>query len=227
MYDIIFISNNELNADQNWQYISNKFLNAKKVSNIKGIHQAHKQAARMSFTKMFWVVDGDARVQDDFNFDYIVPEYDLECVHIFKSLNPINDLVYGYGAIKLLPRKLVLDLDTTSLDMTLSISNKIKIIDQISNITEFNTDPFSTWRSAFRECVKLTLNVIHKKDNDESLNRLNTWCEVGIERSFGEYCVRGARAGKNYVLVNANDESKIKLINDFDWLKERFEYDRF
>lgn len=222
MYDIIFISCGEPNADENWNILSNKFLTAKHIKNIKGIHQAHIQAAKSSYTKMFWVVDGDARILDTFNFDYLVPEYDQDIVHIFHSINPINDLRYGYGAVKLLPRKLTSEMSSKTLDMTLGISNKIKIIDELSNITHFNVDEFSTWRSAFRECVKLTLNVLKKKDNDESLRRLDTWCEVGLDKPFGKYCIQGAREGKNYALVNYENIEALKLINDFDWLKERF-----
>jgi len=221
MYDIIFISNNEPNSNENWTILSKRFTLAKRINGIKGIHQAHIAAAKQSFTKMFWAVDGDARILDSFNFDYQVPEYDQDYVHIFHSQNPINDLKYGYGAVKLLPRKLTAEMSIDTLDMTLSI-NKIKIINQVSNITHFNVDEFSTWRSAFRECVKLTLNVLNKKDNDESLQRLNTWCEVGFEKPFGKYCVQGAREGKNYALVNYNNIEALKLINDFDWLKERF-----
>jgi len=225
MYDIIFISNDEPNADENWEILRSRFVLAKRINNIKGIHNAHITAAKSAFTKMFWVVDGDARVLDEFNFDYIVPEYDLDCVHIFHSLNPINDLVYGYGAVKLLPRRLTLNIDTTTLDMTLSINNKIKVIEQISNITNFNVDKFSTWRSAFREAVKLTINIVNKKDNDESLKRLSTWCTMGNDRPYGSYAIKGALAGKAYALVNFENPDKLKLINDFEWLKQRFSND--
>jgi hypothetical protein len=225
MYDIVFISNNEANSNENWQILSSRFLLAKRINGITGIHNAHIAAAKASFTKMFWVVDGDARVLDEFNFDYVVPEYDLDCVHIFHSVNPVNDLVYGYGAVKLLPRRLTLNIDTSSLDMTLSINNKIKVIDQISNITNFNTDKFSTWRSAFREVVKLTINVINKSDNDESLKRLSSWCNVGDDKPYGNYAIKGAKEGKAYALVNFENTAKLKLINDFEWLKERFNDD--
>jgi hypothetical protein len=225
MYDIIFISNNEPNADENWEILRSRFILAKRINDVKGIHNAHILAAKSSFTKMFWVVDGDARVLEEFKFDYIVPEYDLDCVHIFHSRNPINDLVYGYGAVKLLPRRLTLDVDTTSLDMTLSINNKIKVIEQVSNITNFNVDEFSTWRSAFREAVKLTINVTNKKDNGESLERLSVWCSMGKGRPYGSYAVKGALAGKAYALANIENTDKLKLINDFEWLKERFNDD--
>jgi hypothetical protein len=225
MYDIIFISNNEPNADENWEILRSRFVLAKRINDVKGIHNAHILAAKSSFTKMFWVVDGDARVLEEFKFEYVVPEYDLDCVHIFHSRNPINDLVYGYGAVKLLPRRLTLDVDTTSLDMTLSINNKIKVIEQVSNITNFNVDEFSTWRSAFREAVKLTINVTNKKDNGESLERLSVWCSMGKGRPYGSYAVKGALAGKAYALANIENTDKLKLINDFEWLKERFNDD--
>jgi hypothetical protein len=225
MYDIIFISNNEPNADENWEILRSRFVLAKRVNNVKGIHNAHIAAARIAFTKMFWVVDGDAKIMEEFKFDYVVPEYDLDCVHIFHSLNPINDLVYGYGAVKLLPRKLTLKVDTSSLDMTLSINNKIKMIEQVSNITNFNVDEFSTWRSAFREAVKLTINVVNKKNNDESLKRLSIWCSLGNNKPYGRYAIQGALAGKEYALVNFENIDKLKLINDFEWLKERFKND--
>jgi hypothetical protein len=225
MYDIIFISNNESNADKNWEILSSRFVLAKRINNVKGIHNAHIAAAKSSFTKMFWVVDGDARVLEEFEFNYVAPDYDLDCVHIFHSINPINDLVYGYGAVKLLPRRLTLKIDTSSLDMTLSINNKIKVIEQVSNITNFNIDSFSTWRSAFREAVKLTINVINKKDNDESLKRLSTWCTIGYDRPYGSYAIKGALAGKAYALVNFENTDKLKLINDFEWLKQRFDND--
>jgi len=222
MYDIVFISNNEPNADENWHILTKRFFTSKRVNGIKGIHEAHKRAAKMAFTKMFWAVDGDARILDTFNFNYEVPVYDEDCVHIFHSRNPINELEYGYGAVKLLPRKLTLEMPTSSLDMTLGISNQIKMISEVSNITHFNVDEFSTWRSAFRECVKLTLNVLQKKDNDESLQRLNTWCEIGLDKPFGKYSIQGARDGKNYALVNCENIEALKLINDFEWLRNRF-----
>jgi hypothetical protein len=222
MYDIIFISNSEPNSDDNWKILSSRFITAKRIQNIKGIHKAHIKAASAAFTKMFWVVDGDAEILDSFKFDYQISLYDQDIVHIFHSINPINNLRYGYGAVKLLPRKLTSKMPNNTLDMTLGISNKIKIITELSNITHFNVDEFSTWRSAFRECVKLTLNVFNKKDNDESLRRLNTWCEVGLDKPFGEYCINGARDGRNYALDNFKNMDALKLINNFDWLKGRF-----
>ena len=46
MYDIIFISNNEPNADQNWFRLHTRFPTAKRINGIVGIHAAHKTAAK-------------------------------------------------------------------------------------------------------------------------------------------------------------------------------------
>ena len=68
MYDIVFISYNEPNAEENWQRLTARFPLAKRVHGVKGIHQAHIAAAKKCFTHMFWVVDGDAVILDTFDF---------------------------------------------------------------------------------------------------------------------------------------------------------------
>ena len=100
---------------------------AKRVHGVDGIPMPPVVlAAKKCFTKMFWVVDGDAVIKDDFKFDYEVSEYDLDCVHVWRCENPINGLVYGYGGVKLLPRSLTLKMNTGTVDMTTSISDKFK-----------------------------------------------------------------------------------------------------
>ena len=121
MYDIVFISYQEPNADANYATLKAKFPMAKRVHGVKGIHQAHIKAAKKCFTKMFWIVDADAIIMDDFNFDYVVPNHQLDHVHVWRSQNPVNDLVYGYGGVKLFPRKLTIVMDTSKPDMTTKV----------------------------------------------------------------------------------------------------------
>ena len=167
---------------------------------------------------MFWVIDGDAIIVDSFNFNYIVDEYNLDTVHVWRSQNPVNGLEYGYGGVKLLPRQLTISMDTNTTDMTMNISNQFKVVEEISNITAFNTDPFSAWRSAFRECCKLS--VIN---NTESLSRLHQWCTINDAVPYGYYAYLGALAGNKYGRENAGNNPALSLINDFDWLMNQFE----
>lgn len=222
-YDIIFISYNESTADENFAALKARFPYAQRVHGVKGIHQAHIAAAKKAFTKMFWVVDGDAVIVDTFNFDHVVSKYDLECVHVWRSINPINELVYGYGGVKLLPKKLTMNMDLTKPDMTTSISDKFKAMPEVANITAFNTDEFSTWRSAFRECCKLASAVIDRQQQDETDARLAAWCNVtSRDQPFGDFAIQGARAGRKYGVSNRDNIEALKLINDFDWLQEQF-----
>jgi hypothetical protein len=217
-YDIIFISYNEPNADENFAKLKARFPYAQRVSGVKGIHQAHVAAAKKAFTKMFWVVDGDAVIVDTFNFDHVVSKYDLECVHVWRSQNPVNGLEYGYGGVKLLPKKLTMNMDLSKPDMTTSISPLFKAMDTISNITAFNTDPFNSWKSAFRECCKLASRIIDRQDDTETQLRLDTWCTVGNDAD----AIAGALAGRKYGEENKIDVEALKKINDFEWLEEQF-----
>jgi hypothetical protein len=229
-YDVVFISYNEPDADANYEKLKLKKSNAKRVHGVKGIHNAHIAAAKLTTTEMFWVVDADAELVEDFNFEIAyVPHYDAgnrleqqSTVYVWSSQNPVNDLVYGYGGVKLLPTKLTLEMNTESVDITTSISEKFKVVDQISNISVFNVDEFSTWRSAFRECAKLASKIIDNNDNTETDNRLEIWITTGKDRMYGNFAIAGAIAGKAFAQQHWWNEEQMSKINDFDWLKTEF-----
>jgi hypothetical protein len=222
VYDVVFISYNEPNADQNYNKLLDICPRAKRVHGVKGIHQAHIKAAELCDTDMIWVVDGDAIIEHNFNFNLVMSSYDIDCVHVWKSRNPINNLEYGNGGVKLLPRQLTLDMNINTSDMTTSISKKFKAMNTISNTNSFNTDEFATWRSAFRECCKLSSRSIERQYEEETKLRLDTWCSVGIEKPFGEYAIKGALAGRLYGETNKNNLTALNKINDFNWLQEQF-----
>ena len=225
MYDIVFISYHEPNAEENFNDLYTRYNTVgvfgdrvKRVKDVKGIHNAHVEAAKLANTSYFYVVDGDAKVVQDFKFAHTAEETDV--VHVYRSSNPINNLTYGYGGIKLLPTTLTLNMDTTTNDMTTSISDKFKVMNEVSNITASNTDAFSTWKSAFRECAKLSSKTIKGQKNDETEKRLHIWTTVGGDVPFGKYAIAGAVAGRDFGL---SSESDLQLINNFDWLKEQFD----
>ena len=169
---------------------------------------------------MFWVVDGDAYVLDDFTFDHQVPKWQRDQVFVWRSKNPINDLEYGYGGVKLFPVKETINMDVTTTDMTTSISSKFNAMPKVSNIAAFNIGPFETWKSAFRECCKLSSKTIRGQVDNESEERLHIWTTMGRDVPFGEYAIKGAIAGRKFGLSSS---SNLQLINDFDWLQEQFD----
>jgi hypothetical protein len=96
-------------------------------------------------------------------------------------------------------------------------------MDTVSNITAFNIDAFSTWRSAFRECVKLSSKTIQGQVDEETETRLNTWCTLNESAPYGFYAYLGALAGKHFGLLWKNNASELAKINDFSWLQEQFD----
>ena len=224
MYDVVFISYEESNAEENWRRLLDKVPRAKRLHGVTGLHQAHIAAANIVDTAMFYVVDGDAVIEETFEFDYEVPYHQLDHVHVFRARNPVNDLVYGYGAVKLLPTaevKSLIDRDFKP-DMTSSINRKYKIIHELSNVTAFDTDPYNTWRSAFRECAKLASGVIDGQVNTETQQRLETWCTVGHGSAYGRSCVYGAQAGRQFGL-DSRGTDQLMNINDWAWMRVQYE----
>jgi hypothetical protein len=193
------------------------------VHGVKGIHQAHIAAAKLAITPMFWVVDGDAVVEENFKFNLLLPKHDTDIVYVWLSRNPVNDLKYGYGGVKLLPKNLTENMDVNQIDMTLSISSKFKVVQEVSNITAFNTDPFNTWKSAFRECVKLASRPVDPQYQEETEDRLHAWCILGGHRPNGKYAIQGAKAGKKFGIDNIANSEELAKINDFEWLLEKFQ----
>ena len=49
------------------------------------------------------------------------------------------------------------------------------------------------------------------------------WTSVGINREYGLYAIDGAIEGKKYGLTYSDDNHMLLKINDYSWLKDRFE----
>jgi hypothetical protein len=173
MLDVFFISMGEQDAEENFTRLQEFVPNAKRITNVIGIYNVHKACAELSATENFWVVDADAWIVDGFNFDWEpdesavhwgVPE--SECVIIWPSINPVNYLQYGYGAVKVFPRKPFIENRPWHIDMTSSIANVVINKGIVSCETRFNSTPESAWIGAFRECAKLaSLSMIKTRIN--------------------------------------------------------------
>jgi len=221
-YDIFFISYQESNAEDNFKMLQDRFPRAQHVHGIKGIHNAHMRCAELSKTSMFYTVDADTVVDNSFAFDYRPPDYDRQYLHLWHSRNPVNDLSYGWGAIKLWPTRLVREFQSNWLDFTTTVGN-IKIIPDVVATSNYNCDKLSTWRSGFRESVKLCHNIA-QGDHIESLERLLVWCTVANDVPYAKHSCHGANAGVEFYIKSKNDGDlkSLKKINDFDWLIDRF-----
>jgi hypothetical protein len=216
MFDVFFLTMKEQGSNENFSRLKEK-CNPVKIENIKGIYKAHKMASFMSNTEYFWVVDADSWIVDDFEFKHEPKE---EKVHVWRSINAVNGLRYGHGAVKLFPTK-VFDLPEPKVDMTTSLGG-ITVIDKISNENRFNVDAYSTWRAAFRECVKLASKSIENQISIATDYRLAVWCNVVTSAPYSILSIKGACAGRAYGRANAGNVDALSMINNEAWLKEQY-----
>jgi hypothetical protein len=215
MYDVFLISYDEPHADRAFNRLKAIAPLAKRVHGVKGIQAAHQRCAEMSRTAHFFVVDADNEIHTERVLEYRVPEYDASYVHLWYARNPLNGLAYGWGGLKLFPRALFENVAPMGLDMTTAFP--LKIMPEVVSLARFNSSPFETWRSAFRECVKLTL----AEHDLETAERLQVWLTEADGR-HADQCLSGAQAGHAYAKEHRDDVPALLQINDYDWLASYF-----
>ena len=212
--NIVLITYHNKNADELLNRLPEGTLH---VKDVDGIFEAHQEAARLATTDMFYVVDADAEVLADFDFSYYPDVYDQEVVHVWHSRNLVTGEEYGYGGVKLFNRQQILDATTWGMDFTTGLSKRFKVIPEVACITNFNTSEYDTWRSAFRECVKLATS-----EDPDAKQRLGAWLKPNESALYSQYAKLGAEMGNDYAGKHKNDITKLQLINDYEWLKEQY-----
>ena len=209
--DVVYVSNGEKNADLNYNTLKKLCPRAKRIDGINGRAQAYKACAVASDTEWFINVFAKCRVHKDFDFNW-QPDYLQQDKHyIFHAKNPVTNLEYGHMGIIAYNKKLVLECNNWGLDFTLSMPHMTVPI--VGSTADFTSTPYETWRTAFRECVKLT-----QQQDIESQFRLKQWLSVG-KTEMGEWSIKGANDAIKFV----NEKQDLQLSFEWAWLKERFD----
>jgi hypothetical protein len=216
---IYFLYNDELNAEENWQRLKSLTKgDATAFKSIGTIFESHKAIADSCYDSEFYVVDGDCWILDNFNFDQKI-DLKPRSVAVFRAKNPINGLVYGHGGIKLFSKDCFSTERLDSPDMTTTLADAYIKVNVLASEHRFNYTPFSTWRTAFREAVKLSSGINKNNNDQESQDRLTMWCQAGLENNYGYFSLIGARQGVAYAKKYKNNLDKV---NEFAWLEEQF-----
>jgi len=227
--DIIFISYDEPNAEDNYANLLFKAPWVKRVHGIKGSDAAHKAAADLADTDWFVTVDGDNKVYDEF-FKLDLTLLPGIQTYSWCGKNNINGLAYGNGGVKLWNKKFALSMKTHEE----SISDKSQIefcwedgyqnFPVIYSDTIINTTPYQAWRAGFREGVKmLTLegskvekNKIYEEIYWHNLHRLRMWSSVGSHIENGIYAILGARHGSVKTYTTNWNHIEVRNFEDLD-----------
>ncbi len=217
--DIFFLSYDETNREKNWHILKSRFPRSRRLHGLKGIGLAHQMCARLSESRFFFVVNGDNEILPDFKFE--LPRPLTEAVYAFRSLNPVNQLAYGFGAVKIFPREAVLSAGPF-IDMSTSLKAPYQALPYMASVTRFNGSPLEAWRGAFRECAKLSSQSIDNQKPAETKRRLSAWLSKGEDQPFGRYALSGARQGSAFGQKNRHDPAALRRLNDFSFLERRF-----
>lgn len=224
--NIVYISNGEPDAERWYNHlvtvvdaqIPHGYQTIQRVQNVNGRIAAYHAAARASETDWFFAVFAKLEVMGSFDFTW-QPDYWQEPKHyIFHSRNCLNGLEYGHMGVIAYNKKLVLETIESGLDFTLS--QKHTVVPELSAIAYFNQDPWMTWRTAFREVLKLK-HFMGLSPTLETEHRLDTWLNVASGDN-AEWCLRGAQDAVDYYTEVGGDYDKLMLSFDWPWLRQRF-----
>ena len=215
--DVIFVSYDEPNGDQNFERLLEFAPDAKRVHGVKGVMNAHHKAAHLANSDYFFVVDGDNWILDGFRFD--APEAELSGKYLWFARNAVNGMDWGNGGIKLLNKANLLAVEDESLDYFVEMKGPPRIIQTAASETRFNTTPFLAWRCGFKECAKLAGGMFNAGVIEKVLE---VWQTVGADKPNGIWCILGSRLGASFGKANRGSSS-LEIINDMDWVKSEFE----
>lgn len=216
-----FLNYDEPNADDNFARAKLVFPTVQRMNTSQTIIESHKNCAIKSFTDQFMVIDSDNYLLDFSLNDVYESVKEKNKVYVFRSKNPVNDLEYGHGGVKVFQRNLFVDRDVV--DFTTSFNGQIHIVKKVLSIHKFNSTPFQAWRTAVRECAKLSAGIIPNRNNFDDEYRLDIWCSKFNNVENVEFVKNGAKFGRDFGTANKDRPLILKKINDFKWLKDKYE----
>jgi hypothetical protein len=217
--DIVFISNGEHGADHHFEYLQwavqqHYYKQENRIHRVQGVSgrvTAYQAAAELSTTDWFLAVFAKLQVNEDFDWTW-QPDRLQEAKHyIFHAYNPVNDLTYGHQAMIAYNRRLVLENTGHGLDFTLDQPHEVVSI--VSGTAYYDNDPWTCWRTAFREALKLR----HSLPDVENEYRLGEWLTKGNGVN-GHWSVLGASDAMNYYESVGGDFAELKKSYEWQWL---------
>jgi hypothetical protein len=215
LLDIVFIQNGEPNAAQNFKRLSLS-SSAKEnrlvaVNNINGRAAAYHAAAQTSTTPWFFAVFAKLEVDIDFDWTWQPDRMQQAKHYIFHAKNPCNGLVYGHQAMIAYNRQLVLNNPGVGLDFTLDSPHEVVPI--LSGMARYNTSEWSTWRTAFREVLKLKASL----PDVENEYRITQWLK-STSSAYSHMSVAGTEDALEYYDQVDGNFDQLKKSYEWEWL---------
>lgn len=224
--NIVYLTYKEPFSEKYFCKLLRKYPNLKRLHGVKGLVKAFKFSAFLSESKYYVLIDGDNDILDSFDLNKVQIPKKKNKLSLYMTKNPINDLVYGYGGIKVCPTENFRKIEDNKIDPIASGGIiGLEPIHETASVTRFNSTPFDSWKAGFREVVMLTAQIDNEiKMSSERIKKIvDIWKSKGSNRKFGEWAIKGAIQGEQYALKHKNNFDELFKINDPYWLKQIFE----
>ena len=221
LLDIVFFSNGEPNADENFEYLLSLGL-SNKITHQRGVQgrvESQHAAAEASSTPWYFLVNAKLRVNPDFDFSWQPDRLQRAKHYIFMATNPVNGLEYGHQAIVANNRRLTLATQADGLDFTMSSAHEV--VNSNCGTAYYNRDPWTTWRTAFREAIKLQYYG-ESEDGSENRDRLEAWLRNGNGENGG-WSTGGAYDAVEYYKSVNGDLRELMRSYEWQWLREYYD----
>lgn len=235
---VVFLSFDEPNADENFEYLKKYHPNPKllhRVHGVKGFDAAHKAAAEAAGTDRFFTVDADCQVDKSIWYRQLEITADVRTATFsWSSRNIVNGLVYGNGGIKLWFSAYVKNMRSHEAAQAGDSRNNIDFCWDFENYRQMNNtygtvvnnaSAYQAFRAGFREGIKMGLDQGYKVKIGEfnhkmypaNYSRWLTWMTVGRDVENGIWSIYGARLAAKMLYLDDFDHTQVA---DYEWFAE-------
>lgn len=238
---VVFLSYDEPNADENFEFLKANHPNYKKIKRVhgvKGFDAAHKEAARVADAERFFTIDADCRVDRAIWSKSIKLTPDIaQATLSWSSRNIVNGLVYGNGGVKLWYSEHVKNMQSheaadkedgrNNVDFCWDPAN-YKQMNSTYGVVHNNSTAKQAFRAGYREGIKMGLDqgkLVAVEDFNHKMYPANyarwlIWMTVGRDIENGAWSIYGARLAARMLYIDRVDHTTIA---DYDWFDKFWE----
>ncbi|MGI8307149.1 hypothetical protein [Saccharopolyspora hattusasensis] len=220
----VLLSYDEPRADEHHQRLATVFGHVIRVHGVRGMRRAYRTCGERATTEEFFLADADLAIDPAFVPDSVSPLGVRAPMRVWRTRNPVNNLVYGYGGLKLCRRSAfrALPLAGGAADVLADLPGAPEFSREIAGDTAFDASPRHAWRAGFRECAMLTHGCDYGRiTTDQAAEWLQAWTEIG-RGPYGRWARQGAADGIAFARETGDDAAEWAQINDPHWLDARF-----
>jgi hypothetical protein len=219
-FDAVFLSYDEPLADELYARLADRFGAVKRLHGVRGMRRAYRLTADMVDTEAYFIADADLDIDPQFDPASVPPLEAGVSMRVWRTVNAVNGLTYGYGGLKLVRHVDMLTLGET-VDVLAALPGRTEFTRQVAGRTRFNQSPLHAWRAGFRECAMLTRGCEYGTARPDAQARIHTWTSQG-DGPYSAHARTGAAAGVAFARQAATDAAAFEVLNDPSWLATRF-----